>query len=132
MTLFGEIKDLSSDEQDIICPVCTIPLLSKKSTCPKCGSKWYPAQPKPATTNSEGAYESDQRHPINSASEVFPPKDDLLTMGMVFSAGLGLLFAVLNLFMSGIAPLDLWRSFMAITASLVLLSLRRLLLNGSR
>jgi hypothetical protein len=132
MTLFNKSQHSLQDD-DLICPVCSIPLLNRNTPCPKCGSKiGQTNQPQPITqteandtfppTRSVGLPKSISQGSGN------PGQDDIFTTSLIFVSGMGVIFALLNLFISGFGLDDIWRSFVAIALSLILLGFRRVIL----
>ncbi len=129
MVLFNKQNLPPTD--DIFCPFCNTPLLNRKSVCPKCGNRYEEAAQKAHPAHTEaGTYTANQsHHPTPVYSSVSDEaKDDLLTSSMIFLAGLGLLYAILSLFISGFGLDDIWRAIMLALFSVIMLGVRRLIL----
>lgn len=128
MSLYGKSHSMSSDEtEDIVCAMCGIPLLTEKSTCPKCG--YRPSQtaaPKPNKMLPGQPPSPFKEMSLNTGTDLLP--DDLLTYGLVSLAALGVLLATLMPFWADFEPSALWRSLMTLMGSIAMLGLRRLIL----
>jgi len=116
MAMFGAPRP-NDYHDDITCGGCGSPLLNLKTVCPKCGgaAKQLGAVPANKSVSTES----------RTSTGV---QDNLVGMGLLVVAVIGLLFAIINPLMGGVAPVDLFRSFMALAASVGLLGLRRLVL----
>jgi hypothetical protein len=120
------------NDEDLVCIVCQTPLLSKKTTCPKCGNKWgdapQAAPPKSATVSSAKKSAKFIPESVAPLPVTGPSGDDLFTSVLIFIAGQGLLFSLVSPFVGGFSMEELWRSMMLIAVSAGLLGLRRLTL----
>lgn len=127
MSLLGKPPYGPSPDDELACPSCATPLLSKKSTCPKCGSKWGAS---PGVTSLESL----QDHMPYSPQSYKEPlvylsgEDTIYTRVLVFVSGIGMMLSLLLLLLGGFGLEDAYRSFMVLCASLVLLGIRKLVL----
>lgn len=128
MSLYGKTPSVPSDEsEDIVCAMCGIPLLTEKSTCPKCGYRPNQATaPKPNRMAPGQPPSPFKEMAWNTGTELLP--DDMLTYGMVALAAVGILLGTLLPFLGGLEAPALWQSFMTFVGSIALLGLRRLIL----
>ncbi len=125
MSLFSQPGSTLPDD-DLVCVVCATPLLNKQTVCPKCGNKWGQT---PKTNKGSGPQVSDlPAEHYFAVSDAVQHGDDLLTTSLIFIAGMGVLFAVVNLFVSRFGLQDIWRSWATLVLSMGLLGLRRLIL----
>jgi len=121
MAMFGAPRP-NDYHDDITCGGCGSPLLNLKTVCPKCGGK--AKQLSAVSANTPVAAKSAS----TESSSSLGVQDQLVGMGLLVIAVIGLLFAIINPLMGGVAPVDLFRSFMALAASVGLLGLRQLVL----
>lgn len=113
-------------DDDLICARCGIPLLSRKTPCPKCGARWGEAPP--PDYDGQPAPRSPHSTLVATAANTVHRQDTLLTLSMAFIAGVSLIFGLVSPFVAGFGIEDLWRALVLITLSLGLLGLRRLIL----
>ncbi len=131
MSILGRSGSRQFHDEDFSCPQCGIPLLTAKSTCPKCGHKPSQGSASAQVPRDELDEPPPTRQPrtFNRPAALNPKKlnDDALTGSLLFVFGMGLLFGLLNLFIGPGGIEDMWRSMVLIAISFALLALRRLI-----
>jgi hypothetical protein len=129
MSIFKSSLPPEADD-DLSCNVCSTPLLSAKTKCPRCGHQNTQDIKVKAAQAKEAYKKTDPIQESFAAFEEIPetPLDDLLTASFTFFAGLGLLFALLNPIIDGFDMTHVYRSFVVMALSLGLLGMRRLML----
>ena len=137
------------DDADLSCPVCSTPLLTARSKCPKCGYQasnqqqaHYAAQGNSGTMHSQRAGRSDmpvdasgassdylQPQPLSSGRGVpSAMANEPLIAGLFFMGWLGICFALFSPFVAGFGMQTFWQSAMLVQASLILLALREIMI----